>query len=73
MNDFYFTFSSNISRNEYPNNTQSNFITNLVRLIELKVNYEVALAEINYSPHNRFRENNSKLQLPYVLLYRCNK
>ncbi len=50
MNDFYLTFPSNISRNEYPNNTQSNFITNLVRPIELKGNYEVALAEINYSP-----------------------
>ena len=50
MNDFYLTFPSNLSKTEYPHNTQSNYTTSLVETIELKGEYEVALAELNYLP-----------------------
>ena len=49
MNDFYITLPSNSSANTFPHNTQANFTTLLSSPILLEGNYEVALAEIDYS------------------------
>lgn len=49
MNDFYITLPSNASANTFPNNTQANYTTLLSSPILLDGDYEVALAEIDYS------------------------
>jgi len=51
MNSFYITLPSNSSSKIYPNNKQSNFRTQLANEVQLSTPYEVALAEINYSPN----------------------
>ena len=49
MSDFYLTLPSNSSMHHYPENSPSDFITELPKPIDLKTNnYEVGLAEIQY-------------------------
>jgi hypothetical protein len=48
---FYITLPSNSSSLNYPDNTQSNFNTQLAKEINNLENYEVALVEMNYAPY----------------------
>jgi len=48
---FYITLPSNSSSFNYPDNTQSNFNTQLAKEINNLENYEVALVEMNYAPY----------------------
>lgn len=48
--EFHIFLPSNASFNEYPNNTQSNYTTNLHTPKKLIGKYEVAMTEISYSP-----------------------
>jgi len=47
---FYITLPSNSSSIHYPDNTQSNFNTQLAKEINNLEDYEVALVEMNYAP-----------------------
>ena len=53
MSDFYLVLPSNASMHLHPNNTLTNFVTTLLRHVNLNGDWKCGLAEINY-PHNWF-------------------
>ena len=61
MDSFYLTLPSNLSSNVYPDNKQSQYTTRLPRVIELDGEYEVALAQIQYSPVIEFNYGTFKI------------
>lgn len=59
MNNFFVTLPSNASMQFYPDNTLSNYVTNLNKIIKLEGKYEVALTEIMYPFNFKFRKDAS--------------
>ena len=51
MDSFFITLPSNASMKVYPKNTQTEYTTQLKQAIELDGSYEVAMAQIHYSPN----------------------
>ena len=54
---FYVTLPSNASMAIFPENTKSNFITELYKPIKLETKYEVALVEISFPKLEKFSNN----------------